>query len=118
VRLTEIDGDVYVSDSLLPELEAKAPETPRAESAAIVYAGDAIVGLLTGFNFDSNSLEVHCDCLAPPLDLLAIPLDVSLRIDGGPPIRDYIIKEITCDIQHSRCSLKSILRLPEVPYER
>jgi len=118
VRLTEIDGDLYVSDSLLAELEKEAPTAATSESAAVVYAGEQFVGVLTGFSFSSSSLEVHCDCLVPPLDLLSVSPDALLRIEGGPSIGDYLIKEISCDIQHSRCSLKSILRLPEVPYER
>ena len=118
MRLTEIDGDLYVSDSLLAELEAQPDTRVDDPSPTFVYAGERVIGSLMGFTIGGGFLEVRCVCLIPPLELLSVPSGVPVRIDGAELVKGYTLKEISCDVQGSHCTLKSILRLPEVPNER
>lgn len=110
MKLTEIDGDVLMSESLRSELEPEPAIPSSGPSYTAVTAGDTVIGALLGFSFTSTSVDVTCATVGNPFDLLAIPIGASLGIQGVVLGKDYAIEEIACNIEGRTCSLKSILR--------
>lgn len=110
MRLTEIDGDLLVSESLLPELEPDPQPAPEEPAYTAVTVGGEVVGALLGFSFTSTTLDVTCATVGSPLRLLEIPTGLALGIVGVELRKNYNVREITCDIEGKTCSLKSILK--------
>lgn len=118
MKLAEIDGNVYVSESLLGEFEKESQTNEYVNKRSLVYSDNLLIGELLGFTFDGYHLAVHSKCLLDPISLLSISKGSTLKIKGEVDSKNFIIEEISYDVQQLSCSLKSILNLSEVTNER
>ena len=118
MKLAEIDGNVYVSDSLLEEFENESQTDRQIDKQSLVYAENLLIGELLGFTFDGYHLTVQSKCSINPISLLSISKGSILKIKGEIESKNFIIEEVSYNVQQLSCSLKSILSLSEVTNER
>jgi len=103
MKLEDLDGDVYVSESLLSKVE----ETLENSQELTVKINEVYVGILQKFSISETSLKIKVKSSIDPLFLLSFSLGEKLSIEGVE--NKMTVKKISYDNKTSICSLKAIL---------
>lgn len=109
MRLEDIDGDVYASESLLEALAASQPAPAAGGLSPRAVIDGREVGLIRGFTFDGSQLEVTFSASIDPLSLLTdASIYAKLEISDRQLSRTFLIQSVSCDIVSQTCTVTAI----------
>lgn len=107
MKLEDIDGDVYITDSLLETL--KSSEEPKSPSPKYtVVVGGKPVGILKSFKSSPPLLEVEFESTLDPALLIPTAAGGEVGIIGFELGLTYRVGEISCNVETLRCLVKAI----------
>jgi hypothetical protein len=105
VKLEEIDGDVYMSQSLIEKSSAKTESAERG----IVSIGNIEVGKITSISMNSSDLsQIEFEFDVDPFSFVMDAYQKKVKISGVNSPYIFTIYEIRCDIETKRCALSTI----------
>ena len=109
MRLEDIDGDVYASESLLEALVVSQLVPPAGGLSPRAIIDGREVGLIRGFTFDGSRLEVTFSAFIDPLSLLIdASIYTKLEISDRQLSRTFLIQSVSCDIASQICTVTAI----------
>lgn len=115
MKLEDIDGEVYITDSLKESLQASI-ETSSFQKYTVTV-GSTAVGVLKGYRSYPPVIEIDFECTTDPGTLITLVAGQRLSIAGIDLGFDYSIGEVSCNIETLRCKLRAI-HIEEVEDER
>jgi len=116
MRLEDIDGDLYITESLLESLRVQKP-TPSSSPKYTVLISDSPVGTLKTFKSSPPLLELELDLTVDPGSIDSIASGKRVTVSGMEFGLAHYVGEIACNVETSRCTMKAI-HIEEVPDER
>lgn len=116
MKLEDIDGELYITESLLESLREQKTTT-RDSPKYTVVVGDSQVGVLKSFKSHPPLLELDFECTIDPGSLVRKLSGSYVRVSGMDLGLSYQIGEVSCNVETLRCSVKAI-HIEEVPDER
>jgi hypothetical protein len=116
MKLEDIDGEVYITDSLLESLK-NPPVVPLVTPKYTVIAGDEPVGTLKVFKSSPPLLELEFETSVDPGSLVLKLAGREISVSGIDFGAAHRVGEIACNVETSRCSVKAI-HIEEVTDER
>lgn len=115
MKLEDIDGNFYISESLA-NLE-KNDDTIANRPKYSVNVEKESVGILTGFKSSPPMLELEFITSVDPGVLIQKLAGKEVTVSGFNFGLRYVVGEITCNIETLKCTLKTIF-IDEVQNER
>jgi len=116
MKLEDIDGELYITESLLESLREQKP-APSASPKYTVIVNDRPVGLLKSFKSSPPLLELEFDCTTDPGTLIERVSGGWVRVSGMDLGLTHRVGEVSCNVETLRCAVKAI-HIEEVPDER
>jgi hypothetical protein len=107
MKLEDIDGEVYMTDSLLESLQDKKQVTNSTPKYTVVV-DNSPVGLLKSFKSSPPLLELEFDTAIDPGKLIGKIAGKHVLVQGMELGLSYVIGEISCNVETLRCALKAI----------
>lgn len=107
MKLEDIDGEVYITDSLLESLKGPS-STPLVAPKYTVVVDDEPVGILKLFKSSPPLLELEFEVTIDPGILVSKIAGREITVSGMDFGFAYKVGEIACNIETLRCSAKAI----------
>lgn len=107
MKLEDIDGDFYVSESLT-DLERNTTTLVNQVKYSVNVDGSSI-GLLKRFKSSPPVLELEFVTTTNPSLLIQKLAGKEVTVSGFDFGFHYVVGEITCDIETLHCTLKTIV---------
>ena len=116
MRLEDIDGEVYITDSLLESLREQKPATTSSPKYTVVVENQK-VGSLRSYKSCPPIMEIEFDCAIDPGLLITKVSGKKITVTGIDLGFTYTVGEVSCNIETLRCNVKAI-HIEEVQDER
>jgi len=116
MKLEDIDGDVYITDSLLEALKSSEPERPTFTKYTVT-TGETPIGLLKSFKSSPPILELEFETAIDPGRLISELAGRPVSVAGMNFGLEYVVGEVSCNVETLRCSVKAI-HIEEVQDDR
>lgn len=107
MKLEDIDGDVYITESLLETLKSSSPISSSSPKYTVIVDGRPI-GTLKAFKSSPPILEVEFNLSVDPGTLLMSIAGREVKIAGLELGLPYVIGEVSCNVETLRCTVKAI----------
>ena len=107
MRLEDIDGEVYMTDSLLESLQDNKQINPATPKYTVIV-DESPVGVLKSFKSSPPLLELEFDLTIDPGRLIGRIAGKQVTVRGMELGLSYVIGEISCNVETLRCALKAI----------
>jgi len=107
MKLEDIDGEVYITDSLLESLKGP-PTAPLTAPKYTVIAGNEPVGVLRAFKSSPPLLELEFDVTVDPGSLVPKIAGKEVSVSGIDFGLSHRVGEIACNVETLRCNVKAI----------
>lgn len=116
MKLEDIDGELYITESLLESLRDQKPAS-RESPKYTVIVNELPVGILKSFKSSPPLLELEFDCTTDPGTLIRRVAGGYVRVSGMDLDLTHRVGEVSCNVETLRCAVKAI-HIEEVPDER
>ena len=107
MKVEEIDGDVYSTESLLVTQKSSSPISSSSPKYTVIV-DDRPIGTLKAFKSSPPILEVEFNLSVDPGTLLMSIAGREVKIAGLELGLPYVIGEVSCNVETLRCTVKAI----------